>query len=285
MPLFDISFTLTDIQHGRALVEAETLEDAIARVEGTSDGPWDIGLLELQDAAGDGEMSVEARASPEDGTQASELPILQSYGENGHMTDELQGIVRRIVQGCVQFGDFTLASGKKSSYYIDLRRVTMSPMVFILAEAIGWKLGTMRADSNRDFDGVAGPAVGAVPLVTAVQIWHGTQGGQLQSREIGCTLSGGYVKAEAKAHGTGGQLFGCLRPGDRVVVLEDVTTTGESLWNTCRVLQEHGMQVVAAVTVLDRLDGAAAMMLEKGIAFGSLLTIQDLTLTTGGGLP
>lgn len=162
----------------------------------------------------------------------------------------------------VAFGDFTLASGKKSSYYIN------SKLVLFHAEAVAL-LGELlfRATADLEIDAVGGLEVGAIPMATAcVYRYH----------LAGRPLEGFFVRKQAKDHGSKARIEGRLNPGDRVVVLDDVLTTGESCAVAIRAAEEAGARVVRAVCIVDRLQGARERL--AGYDFRPLYTAHDLTL-------
>lgn len=164
----------------------------------------------------------------------------------------------------LQFGEFTLASGQKSNYYIDCRNVTL---LAAGAAQIGEAILELMADEP--FDAVGGLTMGADPILAAVLTVAGQRGRDLR---------GFIVRKEAKGHGTGKLVEGPLRKGDRVVVVEDVATTGGSIFKAIEAVEAAGGHVIRVVTVLDRLAGAADAFAQRGYRFTPLLTIRDLGL-------
>ncbi|QDU63611.1 Orotate phosphoribosyltransferase [Planctomycetes bacterium Pan216] len=173
-------------------------------------------------------------------------------------------LIELVNRHAVKHGDFTLASGAKSSYYIDCRKVTLL--------AAGAKLigqGMLEFMAEVDYDAIGGMTLGADPIVGAVITL---------SAETRPDLKGLLVRKEAKSHGTGQAIEGPLEGNERVVVVEDVTTSGGSAMKAINALREAGCQVVQVLTVLDRNAGATELFEKEGIAFRSLLTLTDLGL-------
>jgi orotate phosphoribosyltransferase len=163
----------------------------------------------------------------------------------------------------LKFGDFTLASGQKSTYYLDARLITL--------HAEGLRLiaqGVLERLEGIDFAAVGGMSIGADPIV----------GGVLTvAAERGRPLVGFLVRKQAKEHGTRRSVEGPVQPGSSVVIVEDVITTGGSALDAIdRVVTELGCRVACMVGVCDRLQGGAAAFAARAVPFHSLLTIRDL---------
>lgn len=157
--------------------------------------------------------------------------------------------------GAVERGQFVLASGKRSNVYIDIKKAACRPE--ILREIA-------RAISAREPDAelLAGMELGAVPIVAAASL------------ETGIPFL--IVRKRAKEHGTGQRVEGSFDRGRRVFVIEDVTTSGGSVIETVRVLREAGLVVEAAVTVVDRDQGASAALAKVGVKLDALVSIKEL---------
>lgn len=161
-----------------------------------------------------------------------------------------------LLEHSVRWGEFTLASGKKSDLYIDARVTLMLPEGLSLAGKLLLEQIDARF-SPADLDAVGGMAVGAVPLVSACLVhaashprWRG--------------LRGFFVRKEAKGHGLGKRVEGAFRQGDRVVLLEDVVTSGGSSKLAADAVAEAGGQVRRVVTIVDREEGGAAALADAG---------------------
>lgn len=172
-----------------------------------------------------------------------------------------QSLIAVIREKALEFGDFTLASGKKASYYLDCRRVTLdSAGANLVAEGILELLEAAWPDA------VGGMAVGADPITAAVITVAGRQGK---------TLRGFIVRKEAKAHGKGRDVEGPIRAGDKVVIVEDVVTTGGSSLLAIEKVQAAGLHVQGVIAIVDRLEGGAQAFAERGFRLQTLLTIRD----------
>jgi len=162
----------------------------------------------------------------------------------------------------ILYGDFVLASGKRSSYYIDGRLVTLEPEgAYLIARLI---LDMIKKD---EVDAIGGPTLGADPIVGAVIT---------ASYLAGSPLLGFIVRKAEKTHGTQKTIEGPLQRGHRAVVVEDVTTTGESALRAIEEIEKIGAKVVKVVSVIDRLKGAEELLSSHGYAFKPLFTRREL---------
>lgn len=166
-------------------------------------------------------------------------------------------------------GDFVLASGVKSNYYIDVRTTSMYPAA---AELIGHifsiRLNLLCPDGvRRRPDAVGGLAVGAVPLVSAICVCSSQTRGP---------IPGFYVRDAVKGHGAKRLIEGCLEPGQRAVIVEDVATSGGSALRAIQAVREFGCEVVGVIALVDRLAGARELMTANGVPhYESVFTIRD----------
>ena len=160
-------------------------------------------------------------------------------------------------RGAIKYGDFTLTSGKKSSYYFDGRLLSLDPEG---AHLISAALLPLLRDANAQ--AVGGTTLGADPVVAAVA---------LASHAAGPGIPGFIVRKEAKEHGTRQGIEGPLPPGSRVAIVDDVCTTGGSLFHAIAAAEEAGCEVVKVVAVLDRREGGSEEMARRGYDFVSLL--------------
>jgi orotate phosphoribosyltransferase len=178
------------------------------------------------------------------------------------MDDARSRLLEIIKERSFRRGDFTLASGKKSTYYVDGKHTTLDPEgSVLLAEAI------LDLTAEDDANAVGGLTLGADPIVGATVC---------TSHQRKRPLKGLIVRKEAKDHGTGQQVEGPFKPGDKVIVVEDVTTTGNSAFKAIQAIEAAGGKVVRVVTMLDRLQGAGRFFAEKGYRFSAIFTIRDL---------
>lgn len=162
----------------------------------------------------------------------------------------------------VQFGDFTLASGRKSRFYINSKRVLFHSEAVTL-------LGELLYEATRDLQvrAIGGPEVGAIPMTAAALVAY---------HRAGRTLEGFFVRKQAKEYGSRERLEGLVGPGDPVVVLDDVLTTGGSVRGAIEVLEAAGAVVARVVCICDRLQGAREAL--AGYDFRPLFTICDFGL-------
>jgi len=159
--------------------------------------------------------------------------------------------------GALQYGDFVLTSGQRSGYYFDGRLLSLDPVgARLVAQAVLERAWAVQAQA------VGGPAMGAIPIVGAVVLLSGLQGRP---------LTGFFVRPRAKEHGTGRQVEGPLRPGQRVVVLDDVCTTGGSLLTALEAVEAMGCTVALVMAVLDRKQGGSDALRARGYPFTALL--------------
>lgn len=160
--------------------------------------------------------------------------------------------------GAVKFGDFTLTSGAKSKFYIDVKAASTDPATLrIVAHAMA-----QLAAKHGPFDAVAGMELGAVPLATAVSL------------ESDLPLL--IIRKAERTHGTGKRIEGRQVRGQRVLVVEDVTTSGGSTVEAVKVLREAGAKVDFACVVVDRESGAVEALKAVDVALHPLATVSQL---------
>lgn len=160
--------------------------------------------------------------------------------------------------GCIMTGEFKLSSGRISPYYIDLRKIISYPEIFdkVTNEYVRIikKLG--------EFDRVAGVATAGIPIATLIAY-------KLKKPLI-------YVRKEKKIYGTEGEVEGELRAGDRIILVDDVATTGESLLRAALSIKEKGGILKYAVVFVDREEGAKQTLEKEGIALISFSKISEI---------
>jgi orotate phosphoribosyltransferase len=172
-----------------------------------------------------------------------------------------QALIALVREKALKFGDFTLASGKKASYYLDGKQITLdSAGAKLIAEGMLDLLGPRLPTA------VGGMAIGADPITAAVVTMAGVRG---------LPLKGILVRKEPKGHGTGQYIEGPVAPGDDVVIVEDVVTTGGSSLQAIERAVAFGLKVERVLAIIDRMEGGAAAFAAKGYKFASLLTIRD----------
>ena len=162
-------------------------------------------------------------------------------------------------------GDFTLSSGRKSDYYFDCRQSSLNP-------GGAWLIGTifLHMLQGTGAKAVAGMTLGADPLVTATS---------MLAYHHDMHLPALIVRKQAKEHGAGRQIEGLanVTPGDGVVVLEDVVSTGGSVLKACKAVEEAGLKVIAVFCILDREEpGGAQVFAQAGYELRSIFTREQL---------
>jgi orotate phosphoribosyltransferase len=162
-------------------------------------------------------------------------------------------------------GDFTLTSGAKASFYVDLRRVSLDHRV---APLIGRVMLDLVADVP-DVAAVGGLTMGADPIASAML--H-------QGVARGASLDAFVVRKEPKDHGRGRQVEGPDVRGRRVVVVEDTSTTGGSPLKAIAALEREGAEIAAVAVVVDRSTGAREVIEQAGYRYLAALDLADLGL-------
>lgn len=172
-----------------------------------------------------------------------------------------------IAQKSLTTGNFKLASGATSTYLFDLKTTLLDPEgASLTADLILENL------AKEDVDAVGGLELGACPIVSAVCV---------KSYLAGSPIKSFYVRKEKKDRGSNKLIEGCsLNAGDKVVVLEDVTTKGGSVMNAIKVIQERGCKIVKVLSVVNRLEGAKENLEKEGVALDSLFTRDDFDIPT-----
>jgi len=176
--------------------------------------------------------------------------------------EQLKALVRK---HALQFGNFTLASGKQASFYLDCRKVTLHPQG---ANWIGSGLLEliMEKSAGQTPDSVGGLAIGADPITASIVVRAGQQG---------LPILGFMVRKEAKTHGTGKLVEGPVEPGMSCVIVEDVITSGGSALKAAESAKEFGLKVQGVYGVIDRLEGGRQAIEQAGYSLATLLTIDD----------
>jgi orotate phosphoribosyltransferase len=156
---------------------------------------------------------------------------------------------------------FKLTSGQMSSFYIDCKKVSLDPEgAFLIGQQIFDRIQQLPVD------GVGGMTLGADPIATAVSIVS-----LLKNKPIPAFI----VRKEPKGHGSEQQIEGDLKSGARLVVVEDVVTTGGSTLRTLEVLRKAGHTILKVIALIDRKEGGRERITGEGAGFESLFTIDD----------
>jgi orotate phosphoribosyltransferase len=179
------------------------------------------------------------------------------------MTDHDQ-LVRLLATRSAKRGNFTLASGRQSSLYIDARLTTMSPEG---QQLIGRQGLDAIANAGWEADAVGGLTLGADPIAYAICHSSATSRRPLRSFT---------VRKEAKAHGTGKLVEGPVASGDRVVIIEDVITTGGSAARAVEAVRAAGMTILGILALVDREEGGREHLESLGLTVRALTTATEI---------
>lgn len=169
----------------------------------------------------------------------------------------------------MKLGDFTLASGARSTYYVDARRTTMCAEGQAL---VGHVVFDLLKTAGLDATHIGGLTMGADPISYAVAHRSWLEGSPVDAFS---------VRKKAKEHGTGQRIEGGLPDRARCVVVEDSMTTGASALLAVDALREHGASVLAVITLVDRLEGGRARLEAAGLPLHSLFTGPELREAAG----
>lgn len=167
--------------------------------------------------------------------------------------------------GALQFGEFTLASGAKSDYYIDIKKASTNPRIlYLISQLMAEKVQA----SGKRYDRIAGVVLGSVPLAAALSLATG--------------IPYVMVRKEKKDHGTSKLIEGDLNKGDNVLVVEDVITSAGSSITAIGTLRENGALVEDIFSVIDREGGGREALLGTGVTLTSLVKASDLLKNRAG---
>ena len=157
--------------------------------------------------------------------------------------------------GAIQFGRFVLTSGAVSDYYIDIKNASSNPKILkILAKEL--------VEYTQGYDLIAGMELGAVPLIVALSL----------ETDIPYVI----IRKEKREHGTSKQIEGEDVKGKRVIIIEDVTTSGGSVVKSIQILRENKAIVDEVVVVVDRESGAEEKLRNVDVSFIPLLSVSDI---------
>jgi orotate phosphoribosyltransferase len=170
------------------------------------------------------------------------------------------------LERALQFGDFTLASGKKSAYYVNSKKVLFhAEAITLLGELL------YEATADLDFQAIGGLEVGAIPMAAAaLTAFH----------RHGRAMEGFFVRKQAKEHGSKERVEGQVAAGDKVVVIDDVLTTGGSVVQAVEAVEAKGATVLRVVCICDRLQGAREALAKYD--FRPIFTVRDFGIEPSG---
>lgn len=178
-----------------------------------------------------------------------------------------KSLIELMRKEALQTGTFTLASGKTASYYLDCRRVTLHPKgAGLIGREMLNQISRLATDPSMMPDAVGGMAIGADPITASIVTVAG-----LEDIE----LYGFMVRKEPKGHGMGKQVEGPVQPGQNVVIVEDVITSGGSAIAAVRAAREFGLNVLYVLAIIDRLAGGEEAFAAEGLKLHTLTTIRD----------
>ena len=176
--------------------------------------------------------------------------------------NKIEELKELIKSDAVKYGKFILASGKKSDLYVDLRKVTLNPKGALLVGSIIFDM-----IKERPIDAIGGMSLGADPIAVATS---------LVAYQAGRTLNAFLVRKGKKDHGTKNMIEGPIAPGFKVVVVEDVMTTGSSTITAIQYIEEAGMVVDMVIGILDRSEGGREAIESLGYEVRSIFARKDL---------
>lgn len=177
------------------------------------------------------------------------------------MTDAKARFARLVKERAYREGNFTLASGRSSNFYVNGKMVTLHPEGLALAS------GLILDILDPDVTAIGGLTMGADPIIGGVVAL---------SFGRGRPVEGFMVRKEPKGHGTKSLIEGPLEEGTVVCIVEDTTTTGGSLMKAVRAAEEAGCRVAQIITLVDREEGGADDIRAQGYRFDSLVTLADV---------
>ena len=174
--------------------------------------------------------------------------------------ERLLAVIRR--QSVLQGREFRLTSGRSSNFFIDLKKTMFDPEgAALLADLLFARI------MDEDVDSIGGMEAGGIPIVAALSMRSWPER----------PIKGFFVRKEVKGHGTDQPIDGLLERGSRVILFEDVTTTGGSVMQAVERVRQCGCTVLKVISVVDRLEGAEENFEAAGIEFESLFTRRDFT--------
>jgi orotate phosphoribosyltransferase len=158
--------------------------------------------------------------------------------------------------GAIQYGHFVLTSGAVSDYYVDIKKASTDPNVLKTIARF------MKPITKENYDIIAGMELGAVPLIVALS--------------LETNIPFAIVRKQKRDHGTGKQIEGTSVADKKVLIVEDVTTSGGSVVNTIQILRQNKAKIDTVVTVVDRESGAREKIENLDLRFHPLVTVQDI---------
>lgn len=158
--------------------------------------------------------------------------------------------------GAIQYGHFVLTSGAVSDYYVDIKKASTTPNVLKIIAS------SMEPIASEGYEVIAGMELGAVPLIVALSLKTG--------------IPFVIVRKQKREHGTGKQIEGMPVANKKVLIVEDVTTSGGSVVNTIQILRQNQALIDTVITVVDRESGAREKIENLNLRFIPLVTVEDI---------
>jgi orotate phosphoribosyltransferase len=179
------------------------------------------------------------------------------------MSESERRLLELLKERSFKLGQFRLASGGMSDYFIDGKMTEVfSEGAYLIGEIL------YERTKDLDIDAIGGLQVGAVPMTTAAVISY-------HRRNL--KMEGFWVREEIKSHGTQKKIEGGLKPGSRVIIVDDVFTKGTSALKAVQAVRDFGCEVVQVLALVDRLQGAEKLFAENDVKdYCSVFTIRDL---------
>jgi len=182
-----------------------------------------------------------------------------------NLTELKSQLLKLLNKEALRKGKFVLSSGKESNYYLDGRVITLTPEGAYLVASIILKL-----IADKKVDAIGGPTLGADPIVGAIAAL---------SHLKGIPIKTFIVRKSAKGHGTQRQIEGpSLKEASKVILVDDVATTGKALIEAKEALDKAGIEARTAIVIVDRCEGAKESLSQIGLKLESIFTIKDFGL-------
>ena len=178
--------------------------------------------------------------------------------------ERLLAIIQR--RSVLQGREFRLTSGRSSNFFVDLKKTMFDPEgVSLLADLLFSRI------KDADVDYIGGMEAGGIPIVAAIVMRSWPEK----------PIKGFFVRKQVKGHGTDQRIDGLIEEGSRVILFEDVTTTGGSAMHAVQQVQQLGCEVLKVISVVDRLEGAAENFRAVRVAFEAVFTRSDFSGSAG----
>lgn len=180
--------------------------------------------------------------------------------------EDKKKLIETVKRFALEYGDFTLPNGEKTNFYFDCKKLTLSAEgVFEIVKNM-WNVLYMEGGGRvirTEFDAIGGPSLGSAPIVGAFCYNQGKVGKDLRAFLI--------RKGEDKPLGT-------VQPKDKVILVDDVAASGETLADAFDKITDFGAEVIQAITIIDRQEGAEKLLAQRGVPWQPLLKLEDLEI-------